>query len=156
MHQASLLFAAVLLFGLTGCGPPPPEDRQSEAAARADSVAMAALSFDETAFDTIVWESEDAADDRGRLVYSISCSKCHGPSGRGDGDFLFQGDTLRPPSFVAPEWGFADAPLELRRYIFSGSVIGMPYWGLVGLEYRDIDAVASFISGPLRDGTITP
>ena len=46
----------------------------------------------------------------------------------------------------------AEAPMALRQYIYSGNVAGMPYWGLVGLKYRDIDAVARFISGPLRAG----
>ncbi len=40
--------------------------------------------------------------------------------------------------------------MGLRKYIFSGNVAGMPYWGLVGLHYRDIDAVARYITGYLR------
>ncbi len=46
--------------------------------------------------------------------------------------------------------------MELRRYIFSGNVAGMPYWGLVGLKYRDIDAVARYLVGPLREGSAQP
>ena len=67
-----------------------------------------------------------------------------------------QGDTLRPPSFLEPAWPLGEAPMALRQYIFSGNAAGMPYWGLVGLKYRDIDAVAYFIETPLRAGITTP
>ncbi|MEQ9400395.1 MAG: cytochrome c [Longimicrobiales bacterium] len=126
---------------------PPPVDRT---AARADTVAMAAAAFDAEVFDTIVWTTPGEATDRGALVFRISCSKCHGEGGAGDGLFVFQGDTLHPPSFLGADWRFADDPEGLRRQIFSGSAVGMPYWGLVGLKYRDVDAVARYIQGPLR------
>lgn len=117
---------------------------------REDSVQMAMTAFDPAAFDTISWESDQAASERGSLVFRISCSKCHGEGGAGDGGFVLQGDTLRPPSFLTPDWRFADDPIGLRRQIFSGNVAGMPYWGLVGLKYRDIDAVARYVTGTLR------
>ncbi|MDH3206033.1 MAG: cytochrome c [Gemmatimonadota bacterium] len=135
---------------IAACGPAPEPQEEVQGPTRADSVSMALQAFDATVFDTIVWESDAARAERGGLVFRISCAKCHGPNGRGDGDFVMQGDTLRPPSFLTPDWQFADAPMPLRRYIFSGNVAGMPYWGLVGLKYRDIDAVAHFIESPLR------
>ena len=142
--------AAASLAWLTACsgGEPPPEAQQTPS--RADSVAIAEEAFDSTVFDTLSWETPEAPVERGSLVYRISCSKCHGDVGRGNARFVLQGDTLRPPSFLAADWRFAEDPMGLRRYIFHGNVAGMPYWGLVGLKYRDIDAVAEFILRFLR------
>jgi mono/diheme cytochrome c family protein len=117
---------------------------------RADSVAMASSAFDSAAFDTITWKTDSAALDRGNLVYRISCALCHGATGQGDAGFVIRGDTLRPPSFLAADWRFANDPMGLRKYIFTGNVEGMPYWGLVGLKYRDLDAVSRYITGFLR------
>ena len=66
---------------------------------------------------------------------------------------MLDGDTLSPPSWLGGDWRLTNRPIRLRRYIFSGNAAGMPYWGLVGLKYRDIDAVAHFIESPLRAGT---
>jgi mono/diheme cytochrome c family protein len=151
-----LAFATLAATAVAACGPAAVPQEEAQGPTRADSVGMALQAFDASVFDTIAWESDQARSERGGLVFTISCSKCHGPHGGGDGNFVIQGDTLRPPSFLQPEWGFADAPMALRRYIFSGNVAGMPYWGLVGLKYRDIDAVAYFIETPLRAGIPTP
>ena len=40
--------------------------------------------------------------------------------------------------------------MGLRQYIYSGSVAGMPYWGLAGVSYRDLDAVSDYIVQVLR------
>jgi len=135
---------------VVACSGEPPAAEAPSGPTRADSVQMAMAAFDAAAFDTISWESDQAAAERGGLVFRISCSKCHGDRGAGDGGFVLQGDTLRPPSFLAPDWRFADDPMGLRRQIFSGNVAGMPYWGLVGLTYRDIAAVARYVLGTLR------
>lgn len=152
MRNLRGLAVVALLVAPLSCADAAPDAEFSVQAARADSVGMAMAAFDASIFDTIAWATEEERTDRGRLVFRISCSKCHGPNGEGDGRFVLQGDTLTPPSFLAPDWGFASAPMELRRYIFSGNVAGMPYWGLVGLKYRDIDAVAHFLETPLRVG----
>ncbi len=133
---------------LSACGAEP--EVQEQGPDRADTVALAMATFDPAAFDSIAWETSDDAVDRGRLVYRISCSKCHGNAGEGDGGFVMNGDTLRPPSFVQPDWRFAEDGSGLRRQIFVGNVAGMPYWGLVGLKYRDIDAVARYVREGLR------
>lgn len=140
--------ALVAMFA--ACAGEPPAEQPDQAQIRADSVRLAEAAFQPAVFDTITWESDAAALERGSLVFRISCSKCHGDSGAGDGGFVLQGDTLRPPSFLAPDWRFAEDPLGLRRQIFTGNVAGMPYWGLVGLKYRDIDAVARHITEGLR------
>jgi mono/diheme cytochrome c family protein len=148
MHRTLLLVITLSWIGIGGCEPAPVPEVQ--APTRADSIGLAMQAFDTAVFDTITWESDSTAVERGRLVFRISCSKCHGSGGAGDGRFVLEGDTLQTPSFLAEDWRFAAAPTELRRYIFSGNVAGMPYWGLVGLKYSDIDAVARFLEGPLR------
>ena len=117
----------------------------------ADSAEYAASLFDASTFDTISWESSQEAVERGRVVFAFSCEKCHGTGGAGDGGFVADGDTLRPPSFLAPDWAFADDREGLRRQVFTGTgTEGMPHWGLEGLKYRDIDAVATYIQEGLR------
>jgi mono/diheme cytochrome c family protein len=135
---------------LGACSGEAPPEEVPQGPSRADSVELAQKTFDAAVFDTIVWESDQAAIDRGGLVYRISCSKCHGDGGRGNGNFVARGDTLRPPSFLTTDWRFADDDMGLRQAIFSGNVEGMPYWGLVGLGYRDVDSVSRYISGYLR------
>lgn len=115
-----------------------------------DSVALATEQFDATVFDTLTWASDTAALNRGRVVYAFSCRKCHGTTGLGDGGFVLQGDTLRPPSFLEPDWKFANDPTGLRLQVFTGNTQGMPHWGLVGLRVRDIDAVVRYILESLR------
>jgi len=133
--------------GVWGCGS---TDDASNGLSRADSVGVALLTFDETVFDTIAWASGEEVLERGQVVFETSCMKCHGPHGAGDGGFILNDQVLTPPSWLGSDWRLANRPIRLRRYIFSGSVQGMPYWGLVGLRYRDIDAVASYILQVLR------
>ena len=135
---------------LGACGGEVPQEEVPEGPSRADSVGLAEAAFDATVFDTIAWDGDQTAIDRGGLVYRISCSKCHGDGGRGNGNFVFQGDTLRPPSFLTTDWQYAEDGIGLREKIFSGNVAGMPYWGLVGLRYKDVDAVAEYIVDFLR------
>jgi len=146
-----LIPTIIALAWVGACGGEAPADEQlPQGPTRADSVAIADSVFNAAVFDTIARESTQKAIERGGLVFRISCSKCHGDGGRGNGNFVIAGDTLRPPSFLASDWRFMDDPMGLRRYIFSGNVAGMPYWGLVGLSYRDIDAVARYINEFLR------
>lgn len=146
------LIPTIIAFAWLGAcgGEPPAQEAVVEGPTRADSVALAMAAFDPAAFDTVSWETPQAAVERGGLVYRISCSKCHGDGGRGNGNFVFQGDTLHPPSFLTTDWRFANDPEGLRQAIYSGNVLGMPYWGLVGLKYRDVDAVALYIVNFLR------
>lgn len=120
------------------------------AAAAADSVEFARAQYDASAFDTVTWESHDDAIVRGSVVFSYSCAKCHGQHAEGDGGFVTRGDTLRPPDLTALDWRFLDDPDGLREFIYTGTDHGMPNWGLEGLKYKDVDAVATFLIDGLQ------
>lgn len=140
----------VLLPVLAACSGGGAPGGGEEVSGAADSVALAAELYDPATFDTIEWVADSAALNRGAVVWTYSCQKCHGPTGQGDGGFVMDGDTLRPPSFQAEDWEFASDADALRRQIFQGTTEGMPHWGLVGLKARDIDAVTRYIQEVLR------
>jgi len=152
MRRTSITLAALAWLGACGgeAPPPPPAEEAPPSMTRADSLAMAIAAFDSTVYDTIQWATEDAAVQRGGLVYRVSCMACHGEGGAGGRGFIVEGDTLRPPSFTDAGWALANDPVGLRRRIFSGAILGMPYWGLVGMTEKDVDAVARYITGALR------
>ncbi|HSM04598.1 MAG TPA: c-type cytochrome [Longimicrobiales bacterium] len=146
MRALVLLSAGALV--LAACGNPEEEAAaRAEAAAQAaaDSVEVARAQFDATAFDTVTWASRDEALVRGSVVFSYSCARCHGQFAEGDGGFVTRGDTLRPPDITVSDWRFLDDPDGLREFIYTGSDHGMPNWGLEGLKYKDVDAVATFL-----------
>lgn len=149
---ALLPAAAILLVG--ACGPDEAERAAAAEAARiaahADSVMLAEEMYTLAAFDTIAWETPQAALERGSTVWNFSCLKCHGVGGAGDGGAVQRGDTIRPPSFLGEDWRFADDHEGLRRQVFTGTAEGMPHWGFYGLKLRDIDAVAHYIREELR------
>ena len=136
---------SILLVGVVACTGQPAEEPQAEGPTAADSVVMAEEQFEEAGFDTIQWDAPEEAVVRGSVVFSYSCARCHGGQGFGDGGFVTQGDTLRPPSFHEVDWAYADDVVALRKLVYTGSENGMPHYGLAGLKYRDIDAVARFI-----------
>ena len=137
---------------LAGCGSGDASREERSGPTGADSVEAAVRVYDPAAFDTVEWESRQAEMERGAVVWRISCTKCHGRTGAGDGGFVTRGDTLRPPSFLEPDWRLAGDEEALHEQIFTGTAEGMPHWGLVGLTYRDIDAVATFILEGVRAG----
>lgn len=106
--------------------------------------------YNPAAFDTVKWESAEAAVMRGKDVFGWVCAKCHGPAGHGDGGYVLDGDTLHPPSFVNPEWRFATDKQALQQRIYLGNNRGMPHWGDQGLQPRDVIAVATYIQTELR------
>jgi mono/diheme cytochrome c family protein len=136
--------AAFLLAGLAlaACESPPEEPQEPTAA---DTVAMAMAAYDPAGFDSISWDTPEDAVVRGSVVFQYSCAKCHGSQGLGDGGFVTQGDTLTPPAFNSEGWPFRDNLEGLRQHVFTGTEGGMPHWGLEGLKYRDVDAVARFV-----------
>jgi len=148
-----LLLASAPLLASCGSQDDPAAEAAAEAArvaAQADSVMLAESMYDPAAFDTIAWPTHQDKLDRGSVVWGVSCSKCHGRTGAGDGRFVMNGDTLMPPSFLAEEWQFAEDVDGLRKQVFTGTAEGMPHWGFYGLKFRDIDAVAVYIQERLR------
>lgn len=146
--------ALAALIGLAACGggeeQPERDPETTLRQARADSVAQAEARYDPAAFDTIQWESWSQRAERGRLVYNVSCRKCHGTEGRGDGETAtrFQ---LEVPSLVSEDWSYAGDQAGIRRRVYVGHESEMPTWGLYGLEYRDIDAVALYVDEVLGE-----
>jgi mono/diheme cytochrome c family protein len=138
-----------LSLALVACGGSGEQPARSSAA-HTDSVELAASRLNPEMFDTIAWPSDSAAVDRGSVVWTYSCRRCHGDHGLGDGGFAQAGDTIRPPSLVEPGWRFANDREGLRQQVFTGTSEGMPHWGLVGLKPRDVDAVALYIQLVLR------
>lgn len=149
MRRTLVLF----VFGALACAPAEQAPLEDPQAAALDTLRTAELAYDATAFDSISWETNTAAAERGAIVFRFSCEKCHGTEGLGDAGFVAQGDTVRPPSFRAADWRFADDHEALRQHIFVGTAQGMPHWGLEGLKARDIDAVATYIREGLRSGS---
>jgi mono/diheme cytochrome c family protein len=136
------------------CGGPSAEEQRAAAvearlAARADSVAQAAAVYEAAAFDTIQWPSDNDMWERGGVVWSFSCQTCHGSDGVGQGETAVSAN-LDMPDLVAADWDKAGNLPEIRKSIYIGHESEMPSWGLVGLKYRDIDAVAHYIDDLLR------
>lgn len=142
MYRSRILSVALVGLVVAACEEAP--EPQAEPTP-ADTVATALAAFDAAAFDTIAWDTDADAVVRGSIVFQYSCAKCHGSQGMGDGLFVTMGDTLRPPPFSAETFQFRDDLEGLRQHVFTGTVGGMPHWGMEGLKYRDIDAVGRFI-----------
>jgi mono/diheme cytochrome c family protein len=155
LRKYACVFAAVVL-AAGGCQSA--EDRAAAeeasrqaalAAARADSVLEAETQYDAAAFDSIAWENSEARFERGSVVWSFSCAKCHGAGGQGGGEMAEQHE-LSVPSLLAADWALAGDLAAIRRGVFVGHESEMPSWGLYGLAYRDVDAVAFYIVEGLR------
>lgn len=155
MRGQGLQTLAILLIGLlfVGCGGGEPEvqevveepdPEETMQAARAESLAMAEAKFEPAAFDSISWANSEARFERGDTVFSFSCSDCHGSGGRGDGDVALRYE-ITMPDFTKVDWDYAGDIPTLRHRIFVGHESEMPNWGLHGLAYRDIDAVAFYL-----------
>jgi hypothetical protein len=77
--------ACVILIGACGGGEEEPQVPREDAlrAARADSVARAEEMYDALVFDTLTWEDDNARWERGGVVWSFTCQRCHGADGKG-------------------------------------------------------------------------
>jgi mono/diheme cytochrome c family protein len=145
-----------LLCGIGGCqdsrDEAPPVDREEALrAARADSVARATEMYDAAVFDTITWETENARWERGGVVWSFTCQRCHGSDGKGHGPDATNFD-MAVPDITAADWPYAGDIPAIRERIFVGHDSEMPSMGLIGLTYRDVDASAHYIDDLLRTG----
>ena len=100
------MLALVGMLLATACGPGGEETGVGQdeelRLARADSVATAEGVYDSAVFDTIQWETPEAKLERGALVWRVSCVKCHGMEGGGDGN-------------LATDHGFAVPDMGARR-----------------------------------------
>jgi mono/diheme cytochrome c family protein len=144
----------VLLFGPGACGgseeevPQVPKE-EALRAARADSVAQAAEMYDPAVFDTLTWESDNARWERGGVVWSFTCQRCHGADGAGKGPDAVNFD-IAVPDISGADWEYADDLPAIRELIFVGHESEMPSMGLIGLSYPDVDAAAHYINDLLR------
>jgi mono/diheme cytochrome c family protein len=147
-RSVTLAFMGLAIAMLGACRKNDAQQQVGAAQAAADSVALAAAQFDTTVFDTIKWEGPEGSEarfDRGHTVYRTSCEKCHGPQGGGNGQVAIDLG-LTVPSFLVPGWALAGDIPGIRRATYVGHTGPMPSWGLLGLKYRDVDAVAYFMS----------
>lgn len=140
--RRSLPITLLLALPLLACG----ADTAEQADPAVAEGAIEAAPVDRALFDSITWPTAAAPLNRGATVYSYSCAKCHGDSGAGNAGYVLRGRVLRPPSFLADDWRFANDPAGLRQAILKGNDRGMPHWGNAGLQPRDIDAVAHYIT----------
>ena len=141
---------ALPLIGALALGACAAEVPVEEVAPPDTMMAVAQAAYDLSAYESITWESTQAAIERGSVVYNFSCTRCHGTTGMGDAGFVRRGDTLKPPSFRDEDWIYAEDKEGLREHVFIGTEENMPHWGLEGLKPRDIDAVAIFILQSMR------
>lgn len=150
-RHVMLVLGGVLL--ASACGPGAEEQAAQQAEelrmARADSVATAEAMYDSSVFDTIQWASRDTLLARGALVWRVSCQKCHGMGGRGDGALAVE-HSLNVPDLLAEDWQYDGDIMAIRHRVYVGHESEMPSWGLYGLAYRDVDAVANHIEAVLR------
>jgi mono/diheme cytochrome c family protein len=153
-NKLGLGLAGFFIASVLGCAAGETQADKEEAIrqARVESVALAEQRFDPTVFDTLTWENDDVRLQRGALVWRSSCEKCHGGRGAGDGAAAEQFG-VQVPSFLAPDWAYAGDLDGIRKRIYVGHANGMPSWGLHGLKYRDVDAVASYINQVVSPAT---
>ncbi|MGD2121809.1 MAG: c-type cytochrome [Gemmatimonadota bacterium] len=149
--------AMPLVFAVAvGCGPSEEEmaaEAAAAAAAEQDSLmAVVDSAYDPSVFDTLTWPTPTRRAEYGPLAYQSSCEKCHGTTGLGDGSWVVDGHSPPPPSFREPDWPLAGDLEGIRAAIFTGNREGMPHWGIVGLSYGAVDAVAQYIADGLPQG----
>lgn len=152
MNRIGAGMAVILLLSACGGGGEEvPEEFQEETlrAARADSVARAEEMYDAAVFDTLTWEDENARWERGGVVWSFTCQRCHGADGKGQGEDAVKFE-IEVPDMTGADWQYAEDLPAIRHTIFVGHDTEMPSMGLIGLSYPDVDAAAHYINDLLR------
>jgi len=155
-----IALSLAFLVASAGCGPDPEAEAAAQAAAEAqlqDSlIAAATQALQSAVFDTITWENEQDALDRGQVVYNYSCAPCHGERGLGDAGAVMGVDTIRPPSLRGSDWRFAQDVEAIREYVYLGNADSMPHWGIFESEggrklgEKSIDAVARYLAAGME------
>ncbi len=148
------LFLVLLLSACSGGADeemPAVDQEEALRAARADSVAQAAEMYDAAVFDTLTWENDNARWERGGVVWSFTCQRCHGADGTGHGPDAVTFN-IQVPDMAAADWRYADDIPATREFIFVGHDSEMPSLGLIGLPYSDVDASTHYIHDLLRSG----
>ena len=155
MNRKRAGLMVVLLFGLAACGSaetdeePQVNTEETLRAARADSVAQAKELYEPAVFDTLTWADDNARWERGGVVWSFTCQRCHGSDGAGKGEDALKFD-ISVPDLTGPDWPYAGDLPRIRERIFVGHETEMPSMGLIGLSYSDVDASAHYIDDLLR------
>ena len=142
-HAWGALLAVGLLI-LAAC-----EAHEWEPPSREAQVAQADSIYTPALFDTIAWDSDSLRVATGNDIFAARCRRCHGYLGEG-GPTEVRGEQVTVPSLVADDWTYAGDIEAIRRRVFTGHPTGMPIWGIAGLTMREIDAVAWYIEGVLR------
>jgi hypothetical protein len=57
---------------------------------------------------------------------------------------------LSIPNFTAENWAYGGDIPAIRHRVYIGHESEMPSWGLYGLPYRDVDAVAFYVNEVFR------
>jgi cytochrome c len=146
MRLTVLSFAAVMAAACGGGEEVTVEEQQQALrAARADSVAQAEAVYDPAVYDTISWENDGERWERGGVVWSFTCQRCHGADGKGQGADAV-GFDIEVPDLTSADWELAGDVEAIRHVIFVGHDSEMPSMGIVGLSYKDTDAAAHYIN----------
>jgi cytochrome c len=137
--------------GLAGCSErDQPNAEDAASVSEQPAAAPAPVEIAAATFDTVVWANDSTAIARGADVFKWACARCHGATGRGDGGAVVAGDTIHPPSFLESDWRFANDSAGLHRKIYQGNNRGMPHWGDIGLQARDVVALGHYIRKSMR------
>jgi mono/diheme cytochrome c family protein len=81
---------------------------------------------------------------RGKLLFQVQCSRCHGPDGHGDGP---DAANLQPAprDFASANWRFGSSPESIRKVVVEG-IAGTSMYPLGGsLSGRELDAVVEHV-----------
>jgi mono/diheme cytochrome c family protein/peroxiredoxin len=80
---------------------------------------------------------------RAELLFQVSCARCHGPSGRGDGESAV---TMQPPprDFTLRPWKYGLEPATIRKVILEGIPrTAMP--ATKQFSAADLDALVTYV-----------
>jgi mono/diheme cytochrome c family protein len=74
---------------------------------------------------------------QGALIYAENCTRCHGPSGQGNGQLVLSGQLAEPPpDFTDPATTQAQSPGQWFETITKGRIDKlMPPWGDSRADY---------------------